>query len=127
MKEWTEEKLIEAGYNIENAKISFVDFSMADHGCFTLSIGLEGYRWYIVYGGRCLGHGYLGAEEFDSAPNVSEYIMRIMDVIGCEKFNSMAGKYIRVANKGWGSKIEIIGNIIDDKWFDQESFFRDKY
>ena len=125
MKEWTTAQLIEAGYKIENCKISFVDLSMADHGCITLSIGLEGAGWSVVYGGRCLGYGYLGAENFDSSPNAMEYIMRIMDVVGCERFNSMGGKYIRVATKGWGSKVDIIGNVIEDKWFDQSSFFTD--
>lgn len=125
MKDWTTAQLIEAGYKIENCKISFVDLSMADHGCITLSIGLEGAGWGVVYGGRCLGYGYLGAENFDSSPNAMEYIMRIMDVVGCERFNSMGGKYIRVATKGWGSKVDIIGNVIEDKWFDQSSFFND--
>ena len=125
MKEWTLEQLVNDGYKIENCKISHVDLSMADHGCMTLGVCLEGKGFGVIYGGRCLGHGYLGAENFDSAPNAMEYIMRIMDVVGCERFSSMEGRYVRVATKGWGSNIYIIGNIIDDKWFDQSSFFNE--
>lgn len=33
--------------------------------------------------------------------------------------------HIRVATKGWGSTVKIIGNILEDKWFDYESFFDD--
>lgn len=34
--------------------------------------------------------------------------------------------FVRVASKGRGSTIKIIGNIIDDIWFDYEEFFRDE-
>lgn len=126
MIEYTKEQLESEGYKIENAKITSVDLSMADHGCLTLSMGIEGSGWGCVYGGYCLGHGYLNADEFDGSPMGIEYIMRIMDIIGVEQFNNMRGKYIRVATKGWGSSVQIIGNIIDDKWFDPKSFFEDE-
>ena len=35
----------------------------------------------------------------------------------------MKGKYIRIAHKGFGSSVKIIGNIIKDKWFDYGTFF----
>ena len=55
-----------------------------------------------------------------------EAIMRIMDTVGCDKYENMKDKYIRVATKGWGSTVKIIGNVLEDKWFDYESFFKDK-
>ena len=42
MKKYTQEQLTEAGYSIENALITNVDLSMADHGCLTLVMTLEG-------------------------------------------------------------------------------------
>ena len=51
--------------------------------------------------------------------------MRIMDTVGVEKFQDLKGKYVRVATKGWGDSVKIIGNIIKDKWFDVETFFAD--
>lgn len=51
--------------------------------------------------------------------------MRIMDTVGCDKYENMKDKYIRVATKGGGSTVKIIGNILEDKWFDYESFFDD--
>lgn len=121
-------KLIDQGYTVENAKITKADLSMADYGCLTLSMTLEGAGWGVVYGGYCLGKGYLGAEESDFSGSAAgtEYLMRIMDVVGVEKFQDLKGKYVRVANKGWGSTIKIIGNIIQDQWFDAETFFTDK-
>ena len=72
MKNYTYKQLIESGYGIENALITNVDLSMADHGCLTLAMTLEGGGWGVVYGGYCLGNGYLGADDdfFDAVPLV---------------------------------------------------------
>ena len=128
MKKYTQEQLIESGYRIENALITNVDLSMADHGCLTLVMTLEGGGWGVVYGGYCLGKGYLGADDdfFDGSAAGMEYLIRIMDTVGVEKFQDLKGKYVRVADKGWGSSVKIIGNIIKNKWFDAETFFADK-
>ena len=127
MKKWTQEQLEKEGYKIENAKITSVDLSMADHGCLTLSMALEGDGWGCVYGGYCLGNGYVGAkpEHFKANGSGMIYLMRIMDTVDCDYFNDMKGKYVRVATKGWGGIIKIIGHITKNKWFDAESFFED--
>lgn len=126
MKKYTQDELIEAGYKIENALITNADLSMADHGCLTLAITLDGGGWGVVYGGYCLGHGYLGADDFDGSASGLESIMRIMDVVGVERFQDLKGKYVRVATKGLGSSVKIIGNILKNQWFDAETFFADK-
>lgn len=123
MKTWTEEQLIACGYDIKNAKITSADLSMRDHGVLTLDLGLEGYGWGCIFGGRVLGHGYIGADAFDGTPNGIEYIERIMDVVGAERFKDMENCYVRVATRGVGSSVDIIGDIIKDKWFDTKSFF----
>ncbi len=51
--------------------------------------------------------------------------MKIMDTVGVARFNELKGKYIRFATNGWGSKVDIIGNVISDKWFDAKSFFEE--
>lgn len=128
MKKYDYDKLIAAGYTIENALVEKVDLSMADHGCLTLAMTLQGGGWGVVYGGYCLGKGYLGADDdfFDGSAAGMEYLMRIMDTVGVERFQDLKGKYVRVATKGWGSQVKIIGNILKDKWFDAEEFFKEK-
>lgn len=128
MINYTYDKLTEFGYKIENALIEKVDLSMADHGCLTLAMTLDGGGWGVVYGGYCLGKGYLGADDdfFDGSAAGMEYLMRIMDTVGVERFQDLKGKYVRVATKGWGDQVKIIGNILKDKWFDAETFFIDK-
>lgn len=118
--------LFDAGYKIENAKITSVDLSMADHGVATLRLVLEGAGWGCVYGGYVLGKGYLGADKFEGSAKGMESIIRIMDVVGVEQFNDMTGKIVRVATTGWADSIKIIGNVLSDKWFDIDSFFKDK-
>lgn len=108
---------------IENAKITKVDLSMADHGILTLQLALEGSGWCTCFGGRVIGKGYLGAKEFVGYEKGTEEIMRIMDVVGVERFNDMKGKYVRVEIDGWGSPVHKIGNIIENKWFDYYEFY----
>jgi len=111
---------------IENAKITGVSITMSDHGCLTFDLTLEGRGWGVNYGGYCIGHGYLGADEF-SAENGGGLVamMRIMDTIGVEKWEDLVGKYCRVQMEGWGEKITTIGNIMSDKWFNIDSFFKE--
>lgn len=127
MKKYTQEQLAASGYRIENELITNVDLSMADHGCLELAMTLEGGGWGVVYGGYCLGKGYLGADDdfFDGSAAGMEYLMRIMDTVGVEKFQDLKGKYVCVAIKR-GDSVKIIGNIVKDKWFDAETFFTDK-
>ena len=114
---------------IENAQISKVSLSMADHGCLTFNIGLKGRGWGIAYGGYVIGHGYLGADDKNIIAENGhglEAMMRIMNVVGVEKWEDLPGKYIRVKMEGWGDPIDIIGNIMEDKWFNIREFFKQK-
>lgn len=128
MTHYTQDKLTKLGYRIENALITKVDLSMADYGCFTLAMTLDGGSWGVVYGGYCLGKGYLGADDdvWNGSAAGMEYLMRIMDTVGVEHFQDLKGKYVRIATKSRGDCVKIIGNIIKDQWFDAETFFIDK-
>ena len=108
---------------IKNAKITKVSLSMADHGCLTFYIGLNGGGWCCNFGGYCIGHGYLGAESFQGSEAGLEVLMRIMDTIGVECWEDLKGQYCRVKTEGWGGKILSIGNILKDKWFDIKEFY----
>ena len=110
---------------IENALIEKVDLSMADHGVLCLEMVLKGQTWGVVFGGRVMGKGYLGAKKFEGYAKGIEEIMRIMDVVGVSKFNDMEGKYVRVETERWvGGTVHKIGNIIEDKWFDYDEFYK---
>lgn len=111
---------------ILNAKITNVSLTMADHGCLTFRITLEGDGWGVGYGGYCIGKGYLGADGFEGSKSGLEAMMRIMDTVGVERWEDLTGKYVRVVSEGWGNSIEKIGNVTKNKWFDIKEFFADK-
>ncbi len=111
---------------IVNAKITSASITMADHGCLTFWVTVQGGGWGISIGGYAIGHGYLGADEFDGDGAGLEAMMRIMDVVGVEKWEDLKGNYIRVEDNGWGESIRKIGHITDDKWFDIDEFFKSK-
>lgn len=113
---------------ILNAEIKSVTISMADHGCLTFGLNLLGDGWGVMFGGYCIGHGYLGAKEFKvESGDGLEAIMRIMDTVGVDRWEDLEGKYIRVISQdGWGSGIKKIGNMIKDQWFDIDEFFKTK-
>ena len=129
MKKYTAKELVNEGYTLENALIKNVSLSSTDYCCLTLNMDLEGGGWLCSYGGYCLGKIYPNSYEKDTYKGSAtgmEAIMRIMDVVGVSRLEDMQGKYIRVATKGWGSTIKIIGNIVSDRWFDYETFFADE-
>ena len=113
---------------ILNAKIVKPTISMADHGCLTFGLYLDGGGWGVMFGGYCIGHGYLGADEFSAESGDGlEAMMRIMDTVGVERWEDLKDKYIRaeVPTTGSGSVYKI-GNLIEDKWFDIKEFFETK-
>jgi hypothetical protein len=108
---------------IVNALIENVSLSMADHGVLCYYLTLETNSGGCNFGGRVIGKGELGAEEFEGCAKGTEALMRIMDVVGVEKWEDLKGRYVRVELPGWGGVVDRIGNIIDDKWFSQKEFF----
>lgn len=128
MKKYTLETLEAEGYQIRNAKITDVFLDFDDHDCFTLRLTLRGDGWGTDYGGYYLGEGYMDAPGFCFQVNekVLELIMRIKSLVGVSNLSDMKGQYVRAALKGLGHTIKIIGNIIEDQWFDYGTFFEDE-
>lgn len=129
MKKYTTETLLNEGYNLENALIKNVSLTSGDYCSLTLEIELQGAGWGCVYGGYCLGKIYPDSYDKDTYEGSAagmEAIMRIMDVVGISRLEDMNGKYVRVATKGWGDTVKIIGNIVKNRWFDYKSFYADK-
>lgn len=107
-----------------NVKITNTSITMADHGCLTFFITVEGAGMGVSLGGYCIGHGYLGAKEFKAETGAGLVaMMKIMDVLGVEKWEDIKGQYCRIESEGWDSTVHRIGNIITEKWFDFEEFF----
>lgn len=108
---------------IKNAKIRSTMLGREDHGIMTFMIYIDASDFFCSIGGYCL-------DEFDSTTKTRvfraesmEVISKILEVVGVDKWEELPGKYIRFEDNGLGSTVTKIGNIIDDKWFDIESYF----
>lgn len=75
---------------------------------------INGFRTFMIYidadGFSC---GFARTFKAESM----EFISKILDVVGVNKWEDLPGKYIRYEDDGRGSGITKIGNIINDKWF----------
>lgn len=111
---------------IRNAKITATEITMADYGCLTFRVCVEGSGWGCWIGGYCIGKGYLDAKEFEGYDRGLEAIMRVMDTVGVNRWEDLKGKYIRVETNGCGGTVHKIGHIMRDKWFDLKEFFADE-
>lgn len=109
---------------IENALITSAELTMEEHGCLTMFLYIQGDGWACAVGGYCLGHGFVGSNDFRGYSEGIEEIMRVMDVVGVSKFSKLAGQHIRVEINNFGGPINKIGNIVKDKWFDYEEFYK---
>ena len=127
MKRLTQIELQQSGYQILNAKIVDADLSMADQGVLIMRLSLAGNGWTTEYGGYILGVGSLGASEFTGIPKGTEQIMRVMDTVGVAHFKELVGSYVRIAvSRNNNGRVNVIGNIITDKWFDIADFFTEE-
>ena len=112
---------------IKNAIITSTMLGREDHGIMTFNINLK------FNGGIYCGFGGYALDFHDSdiktrvfRAESMEMISLILDVVGVDKWEDLPGKYVRFEDNGWGSTINKIGNIIEDKWLDVEDFFRKK-
>lgn len=108
-------RLLQDGYKIFNMKITSVGLTMSNYG-IVFMMAMECSNYGATYDEDYCLRGFNGLEA------VIPYITDIMNIIGVEHINDMVGKYVRVATRGLGSSVKIIGNIVEDKWFDPESF-----
>ena len=107
-----------------NAKITGTRISMEDHCVLTFDLIIEWGCCGCAFGGYAIGHGYLGADEFTASGTGLVAMMRIMDTVGVEKWEDLTGKLIRIVDPGLSGRLTKIGNILEDKWFDIDEFFK---
>ena len=107
---------------ILNARITNTVITMREQATLTFHVFFEG-QCSAGIGGYCIGHGYLGADEFTAGSSGLVAMMKIMDTVGVDCWEDLKGKYIRVVDPGLGNPVTKIGNIIEDKWFDIDAFF----
>lgn len=109
---------------IENAQITGITISMADHNCLTFRVTVQGACWGCSIGNYKIGTGMLNAEYWDASGSGIVAMMKIMDTVGSDTWEGLKGMYCRVEFTEDGTMVQKIGNLIKDKWFDIREFFR---
>ena len=111
---------------IKNAKITGTMLGREDHGIMTFML-------YIEFGGCGCGVGGYALDSYDKVSQKRVYsaksmevISAILDVVGVDKWEDLKGQYIRIKDNGWGSTVDEIGNLMEDKWFNIREFFANK-
>ena len=109
---------------IKNAQITSAMLGREDHGIMTFMIFVK-----FDKGTQC-GIGGYALDSYDKnlkkrvfKANSMEAISKILDVVGVDEWNKLNGSYIRIKDNGWGSTIDEIGNLMEDKWFNIKDFF----
>ena len=109
---------------IKNAKITSTMLGREYHGIMTFMIFVEF--------DKCVhcGIGCYALDEYDRETKTRvftakglEAISRILEVVGVDKWEDLSGKYIRIKDNGWGSTIDEIGNLMEDRWFNLRELF----
>lgn len=127
---------------IFNAKITNTRLGMEDHGNLTFILncrwgGDSGEAYEAGYG--CTSLGYIHteydeesdtySEDYISYPATSEIIMRVLEVVGVDKWEQIKDKAIRIQTNGKpcaACQIVAIGNIFANKWFNVAEFYAKK-
>lgn len=108
---------------IRNAKITSTKLGREDHGIFTFMIYIEFYGAGCGVGGYALDSYDRETEKRVFSAKSLEAISEILDVVGVDNWEDLKGQYIRIKDNGWGSTVDEIGNLIDEKWFNLREFF----
>ena len=114
---------MEENRKIINAQITDTMLGREDHGIMTFMI-------FVKFGGYECGIGGYALDgrpkkEGDSvySPKSMEIISKILEIVGVNQWEDLKGKYIRIIDNGWGSTINEIGNLMEDKWLNFKEFF----
>lgn len=109
---------------IKNAQITSTMLGREEHGIMTFMIFVK-----FDKGIEC-GIGGYALDSYDKIlkkrvfkTKSMEVISKILDVVGVNEWEKLNGSYIRIKDNGWGSTIDEIGNLMDDKWLNFKEFF----
>lgn len=108
---------------IKNAQITGTMLGREDHGIFTFMIYVKCEGWSCGVGGYALDYYNKELGERVYFAKSLEAVSKILDVVGVDKWEDLNGKYIRLKDNGWGSTVDEIGNLMEDKWFNLREFF----
>ncbi len=110
---------------IKNGRIVSTMLGREDHGIMTWMITVEANFGSFSFGCRALDEYDEETKTRRFSSKAMESISILLDVVGVSKWENLKGQYIRFEDTGWGSYVDRVGNIMKDKWFDLDEFFKE--
>lgn len=112
---------------VTNGRIESTMLGVEDHGIMTFYLHLR-------FDGSCQGCGGFAIDRYDKVTDTRigygpavMAIRRILETVGVDKWEDLAGKLIRVKYPAdYSHRVPIIGNILEDRWFDLKEFFAEQ-
>lgn len=103
------------GVEIYNARIADASLYIEDHDILTISLDLEINGYHQSFGGYNL---QAGGKNYCAI-----FVRGILDILDVREWNKVKGQYCRVRYNngkgvGCGNRIDAIGHIMKDQWFD---------
>lgn len=114
---------------IYNAQIKSANFGYCEHGILTFEIRLKAADGnYYLFGGYALDQPDKQTRKRFPTKDGFECLTETMKTVGVSNWNELQDKYVRIkvkdSSKGVFNNISAIGNLIEDKWFDIEEFWK---
>lgn len=109
---------------IRNAKITETQLGYCEKGILTFGLCLD------IAGGSGVLFGNVVLDNYDMircervpGTKAMECITTILKVVGVDTWEQLKGQYIRIEDNDWGSTVDKIGNLMEEKWFSLKEFF----
>lgn len=107
---------------IRNAVIESVSLGYEDHGMMTAWVRIQDSSGGQGFGGYCLSSYETSGGKQRASAALGHFVMRCMEVVGVDAWEKLPGKPVRILGN-W-SKIQALGNYLQDKWFDPQEEFK---
>lgn len=112
---------------IENALIKSTHLGLEDHGIMSFMLDLELSVGCQGFGGWAMDEWSEGKQKRLGSAFGLECVRQILDVVGVDRWERLPGKHIRIRRNGdgWNARIDAIGHILEDKWFDPAKLYEE--
>lgn len=108
---------------LKNARIRSATITMEDHGVLMVNLDLDYGGTGQGFGGYCLANVSRESKHWSIKTVAGHFIIRVMQVAGVERWDRVAGSPIRV--RASHNKVQSIGHILNEDWFDPAEDFKE--
>jgi hypothetical protein len=109
---------------ITNGKIVRTMLGTEDHGIMSFFVFVEWPGAGCGLGGYCLD-SHVPPDKRAGHGHSYQAIRCILETVGVDAWEKLPGTLIRLEDNGAGSRLTKIGHIMEDRWFDIETYMKE--